>query len=70
VSDNLQADYKVEVPPSVLKVAGHAFSFFAYNSPVAQLHCMFLLPKSAAMRWNWCSQPGYEAAQDYDSGDG
>jgi len=38
VSDNLQADYKVEVPPSVLKVAGHAFSFFAYNSPVAQLH--------------------------------
>jgi len=37
-NDNLQTDYKVEVPPSVLKVAGHAFSFFAYNSPVAQLH--------------------------------
>jgi hypothetical protein len=37
-NDNLQADYKVEVRPSVLKVAGHAFSFFVYNSPVAQLH--------------------------------
>jgi hypothetical protein len=37
-NDNLQSDYKVEVPPSVLKVAGHAFSFFVYTSPVAQLH--------------------------------
>lgn len=36
--DNLQADYKVELPPTELKIAGHSFSFFAYESPVAQLH--------------------------------
>jgi hypothetical protein len=41
-NDTLQADYKVEVPPSQLKVAGHTFSFFAYNSPVAQLHWYIL----------------------------
>jgi hypothetical protein len=36
--DNLQADYKVELPPTELKIAGHSFRFFAYESPVAQLH--------------------------------
>ncbi len=40
--DNLQADYKVEVPPSSLKVADHSFSFFAYSSEVAQLHWYIL----------------------------
>jgi hypothetical protein len=37
-NDNRQADYKVEVPPSTLKVAGQSFSFLAYSSPAAQLH--------------------------------
>jgi hypothetical protein len=36
--DHLQADYKVELPPSATKVADHPFTFFAYWSPVAQLH--------------------------------
>jgi len=36
--DNLQADYQVELPPTEVKIAGHAFSFFAYESLVAQLH--------------------------------
>jgi hypothetical protein len=36
--DNLQADYKVELPTTELKVANHSFTFFAYESPVAQLH--------------------------------
>jgi hypothetical protein len=36
--DNLQADYKVEIPPTPAKVAGRSFTFFAYWSPVAQLH--------------------------------
>jgi hypothetical protein len=36
--DNLQADYKVEIPPTELKIAGRSFSFFAYESPVAELH--------------------------------
>ncbi len=36
--DNLQADYKVELPPTVTQVAGRSFAFFAYWSPVAQLH--------------------------------
>jgi len=36
--DNLQADYKAELPPTEVKIAGHSFSFFAYESPVAQLH--------------------------------
>jgi hypothetical protein len=36
--DNLHADYKVEVPPSQIKIAGRSFTFFAYWSPVAQLH--------------------------------
>jgi hypothetical protein len=36
--DHLQADYKVEVLPTETKVAGHPFTFFAYWSPVAELH--------------------------------
>ncbi len=36
--DNLQGDYKVEVPPTQLKVADRTFAFFAYWSPAAQLH--------------------------------
>ncbi len=36
--NNLQADYKVEIPPTPAKVGGHPFTFFAYWSPVAQLH--------------------------------
>jgi len=36
--DNLQHDYRVELPPTELKIAGQSFSFFAYGSPIAQLH--------------------------------
>ena len=36
--DNLQADYKLELPPTETKIAGHPFEFFAYWSPVAELH--------------------------------
>jgi len=36
--DHLQADYQVEIPPTQTKVAGRSFAFFAYWSPVAQLH--------------------------------
>jgi hypothetical protein len=36
--DNLQDDYKVELPPTPTKIAGHPFIFFAYWSPVAELH--------------------------------
>jgi hypothetical protein len=36
--DNLQADYKLELPPTQTKIAGRSFTFFAYWSPVAQLH--------------------------------
>jgi len=36
--DNLQADYKLELPPTQTKIAGHPFAFFAYWSPVAELH--------------------------------
>jgi len=34
----LQADYKLELPPSQTRIAGHPFTFFGYWSPVAQLH--------------------------------
>ena len=40
--DNLQADYKVEVAPRPIKIAEHDFLFFAYWSPVAQLHWYIL----------------------------
>ncbi|MGA7475439.1 MAG: hypothetical protein WBW60_22105 [Candidatus Sulfotelmatobacter sp.] len=36
--DNLQADYKVEIPPRETKIADRSFIFFAYWSPAAQLH--------------------------------
>jgi hypothetical protein len=36
--DNLQADYKVERLPEQITVGGRSFTFFAYWSPVAQLH--------------------------------
>lgn len=36
--DNLQADYKVERPPTQTRIAGRSFVFFAYWSPVAELH--------------------------------
>jgi hypothetical protein len=38
MKDNLQADYQVELPPTDLKIGGHSFRFFAYESPVAELH--------------------------------
>jgi len=36
--DHLQADYRVEQSPTPAEIAGRAFTFFAYWSPVAQLH--------------------------------
>jgi hypothetical protein len=36
--DNLQSDYKLELSPTPTKIAGRPFTFFAYWSPVAQLH--------------------------------
>jgi len=36
--DHLQADYKVEMAPAPTKIAGRPFTFFAYWSPVAELH--------------------------------
>jgi hypothetical protein len=36
--NHLQADYKVELPPTQTKIAGQPFTFFAYWSPLAELH--------------------------------
>jgi hypothetical protein len=36
--ENLQADYKLELSPTPTKIAGRPFIFFAYWSPIAQLH--------------------------------
>ncbi|MFZ0771071.1 MAG: hypothetical protein WCA49_03940 [Candidatus Sulfotelmatobacter sp.] len=36
--NHLQADYKVEMQPTPTKIAGRPFTFFAYWSPVAELH--------------------------------
>jgi hypothetical protein len=36
--DHLQADYKVELAPTQSTVAGRPFTFFAYWSPIAELH--------------------------------
>jgi hypothetical protein len=36
--DNLQADYKLELSPAPTKIGGRPFMFFAYWSPIAQLH--------------------------------
>ena len=38
MKDNLQADYKVDLPLSEVKIATHTFHVFGYMSPVAQLH--------------------------------
>lgn len=38
MKSNLQADYQQEEPPTPAKIAGRTFAFFAYWSPVAQLH--------------------------------
>jgi hypothetical protein len=35
---HLQADYQVEMPPTPTKIADHPFTFFAYWSPIAELH--------------------------------
>src|SRR6202008_336090 len=37
-NDHLQADYKVEMPPTPTRFVCHPFSFFAYWSPAAELH--------------------------------
>src|SRR3979490_904296 len=36
--DSLSADYKVEQPPTVVRIANHSFVRFDYGSPVAELH--------------------------------
>ncbi|MDQ1387706.1 MAG: hypothetical protein QOF56_1160 [Acidobacteriaceae bacterium] len=36
--EKLQADYKVEMPPTPTKIGERPFTFFAYWSPIAQLH--------------------------------
>jgi hypothetical protein len=36
--NHLQADYKVELPPTRTTVGGRAFTFFAYWSPTAEMH--------------------------------
>jgi hypothetical protein len=36
--DNLNADYKVEQPPTPVTIANHSFVRFDYGSPVAELH--------------------------------
>jgi hypothetical protein len=38
MKENLQPYYKVETPPTQIKIADRSFTFFAYWSPVAQLH--------------------------------
>jgi hypothetical protein len=38
LKDSLQADYQVEMPPTQTRIADRSFTFFAYWSPVAQLH--------------------------------
>jgi hypothetical protein len=38
MQEHLQSDYKMESPPNQIKIAGRVFTFFAYWSPVAQLH--------------------------------
>ena len=36
--DKLQADYRVELPPTPVSIANHSFVRFDYYSPVAELH--------------------------------
>jgi hypothetical protein len=35
---HLQADYQVEMPPTTTKIAHRSFMFFAYWSPIAEMH--------------------------------
>src|SRR6266404_4409401 len=36
--ESLDADYKVEQPPTLVRIANHSFVRFDYGSPVAELH--------------------------------
>jgi hypothetical protein len=36
--NHLQVDYKVELQPTQTTIAGHPFTFFAYWSPIAEMH--------------------------------
>jgi hypothetical protein len=36
--ESLNADYKVEQPPTLVRIANHSFVRFDYGSPVAELH--------------------------------
>jgi hypothetical protein len=36
--DSLNAGYKVEQPPTVVRIADHSFVRFEYSSPIAELH--------------------------------
>jgi hypothetical protein len=36
--NHLQADYKIELPPTPTSLGGRAFTFYAYWSPIAELH--------------------------------
>jgi hypothetical protein len=42
VSDNLEPDYKVEMPPTVVQLGNHSFVRFDYGSTVAELHWRIL----------------------------
>jgi hypothetical protein len=39
---HLQADYQVEMPPTTTKIADRTFTFFAYWSPIAEMHWYLL----------------------------
>ena len=49
MKDHLQTDYKVGMTPTQTKIANRAFAFFAYWSPVAQLHWYVL---ATEIRWH------------------
>jgi hypothetical protein len=40
--ESLNADYKVEQPPTLVRIANHSFVRFDYGSPVAELHWQVL----------------------------
>ena len=40
--DNLNTEYKVEQPPTLVRIASHSFVRFEYVSPVAELHWYLL----------------------------
>jgi hypothetical protein len=43
MKNNLEGDYKVERPPEPMEIADRSFIYFAYWSPVAQLHWYILV---------------------------